>query len=93
METIRLVDLDFHSIAASPLDDCLLQLNSDADDVALVAESSDDVESSPEFVSWNDRFEANRDQMTRRLALIEAELDRLEQPGASPRLGVFGGGH
>lgn len=98
MDTIRLADLDHHSITSSPLDDRLLQLNSDSDssshsDDARVATHSPATtvpgEASPEFVLWTDRFEANRDQITRRLALIEAELDRLETPGASPKLGVY----
>jgi hypothetical protein len=93
METIRLADLDVHSIAASPLDDRLLLLNSDSDDLPSVAESAETADPSPEFVSWKDRFASNRDQITRRLAVIEAELDRLETPGAGPKLGVYGSGH
>jgi hypothetical protein len=93
METIRLADLDVHSIAASPLDDRLLNLNSDSDDPAPVSESAETPDPSPEFVSWQDRFAANRDQITRRLAVIETELDRQETPGGSPQLGVYGSGH
>lgn len=90
METIRLADVDVHSIAASPLDDRLLQLSSEYDDPAPVTESAGTPEPSPEFDSWKDRFAANRDQITRRLAVIEAELDQQESKGGSPKLGVFG---
>lgn len=99
METIRLADLDHHSISNSPLDDRLLQLSSDSESSSRRATESV-IEQSPvasakagdskEFASWTDRFDANREQITRRLALIEAELNRQERPDASPKLGVYG---
>lgn len=100
MDTIRLADLDYQSVSSSPLDDRLLQLSSDFRDSSGSDETRvtnhtpakrEDAEASPEFLSWTDRFEGNRDQITRRLSLIEAELDRLETPGASPSLGVYEG--
>lgn len=93
MVTIRLADLDAHSLAASPLDDRLLNLNPDSDDPSPVAEFVETADPSPEFASWKVRFESNREQITRRLAVIEAELDRMEIPGGSPKLGVYGGNH
>ena len=100
MDTIRLADLDYQSVSSSPLDDRLLQLScdsrdsSDSDETRVTTHTRDetqDAEASAEFLSWTDRFEGNRDQITRRLSLIEAELDRLETPGASPSLGVYEG--
>ena len=92
METIRLADLDVYSIAASPLDDRLLHLSSDFDSPGPVSEFKETPEPSPEFVSWQDRFDSNREQITRRLAVIEAELDQQKTPGR-PQLGVYGSGH
>jgi hypothetical protein len=93
MVTIRLADLDAHSLAASPLDDRLLNLNSDSDDPSRVAEFVESADPSPQFDSWKVRFESNRDKITRRLAVIEAEFDRMDVPGGSPKLGVYGGHH
>jgi len=98
MDMIRLADLDYQSVSSSPLDDRLLQLSSDSrefsdsDETRVTTYTPSEPqhsEASPEFLAWTDRFEGNRDQITRRLSLIEAELDRLEKPGASLSLGVY----
>lgn len=93
METLRLADLDSRS-DLSRLDDCLLMLHCDIHDAATCIDSNNDntdfVEPTCEYTSWKDRFEVNRDQITRRLAMIEAELDRIETNN-SPQLGVYGG--
>ncbi|MFP6762457.1 MAG: hypothetical protein VB858_02525 [Planctomycetaceae bacterium] len=85
METLRLADPTIQS-RITRLDECLLQLNAGADSSVTVAEPVAPARPSQKFSSWTDQFEANRDQITRRLALIATELDRLETPG----LGVFG---
>jgi len=85
MDTPRLAESTIQS-RITRLDECLLHLNAGSDSSATVPEPVVPSRPSGRFASWTDQFEANRDQITRRLALIENELDRLDSPG----LGVFG---
>jgi len=85
MDTLRPADPAIQS-RITRLDECLLLLNAGSDRSATVAEPVVSSRPSRRFSSWTNQFEANRDQITRRLALIETELDRLDTPG----LGVFG---
>jgi hypothetical protein len=86
MRNLRIADPDFESRASSPLGDCLIQLDTDSDIKPAEPITSD-------AVDWEKQWSAGRDQISSRLALIEAELDRLATTGPEqPVLSVFDSG-
>jgi hypothetical protein len=86
MRNLRIADPDFESRVSSPLGDCLIQLSTDSD--IKPAEPC-----TPAAVDWEKQWSAGSEQISSRLALIEAELDRLATTGPEqPALSVFGSG-
>ena len=83
MRNLRIADPDFESRVSSPLGDCLIQLDTGSD-IRPVDQSTSD------SVGWQEQWSAGREQISSRLALIEAELDRLATTGPEqPLLSVF----
>ncbi len=83
MRNLRIADPDFEARAHSPLGDCLIQLNTESD-IRPAEHSPQD------SVDWHEQWSAGSEQISSRLALIEAELDRLAAVGPEqPLLSVF----
>ena len=83
MRNLRIADPDFESRVHSPLGDCLIQ---------LVTEPAPRTapQPAPEAINWQEQWSTNQEQISSRLALIEAELDRLASTGPEPpQLSVF----
>jgi hypothetical protein len=80
MRNLRIADPDFESRVSSPLSDCLIQLDTTS--------STRTVQQQPvsEPVSWGEQWSSGKQQISSRLALIEAELDRLASKGPEPPL-------
>ncbi len=88
MPLLRLADFDCES-TASPLGDCLIQLKGGPVKTATVPDETVR-QDGPRIRDWKEQWELNREQISRRLALIEAELDRLaEEEGLNPKLSVY----
>jgi hypothetical protein len=86
MQHTRLADPDRHA-AQSPLGDSLFLI---AERQAKAAENPLTDELAQRLsVPWEERFSRNRDKITRRLEMIEAELNRMNED--SPPLSVFAG--
>lgn len=87
MRNLRIADPDSETRNHSPLGNCLLQLDQDA-----VPKPAAVPEEAP--ASWQEKWNANQDQISSRLALIESELDRLANTGPEPpQLSVFDSEH
>jgi hypothetical protein len=83
MRNMRIADPDFEARAQSPLGNCLIQLNTGTDTIPAEAFKQDPVD-------WQEQWSAGSQQISSRLALIEAELDRLAAVGPEqPLLSVF----
>ena len=83
MRNLRIVDPDFEARAHSTLGDCLIHLEADYDTNSAVPPK-------PEPVNWQEQWSAGSQQISSKLALIEAELDRLAAVGPEqPLLSVF----
>lgn len=83
MRNLRIADPDFEARAQSRLDDCLIQLNTETN--IKPAEPSNQ-----KPVDWQQQWSTGSQQISSRLALIEAELDRLAAVGPEqPLLSVF----
>jgi hypothetical protein len=83
MRNLRIADPDFEARARSPLGDCLIQLDTETD--VKPAEVSTQA-----AVDWQEQWSAGSEQISSRLALIGAELDRLAAVGPEqPLLSVF----
>jgi hypothetical protein len=79
MRNLRIADPDFEARTSSRLGDCLIQLDT------TPAEPSNQAP-----VDWQEQWSAGSEQISSRLALIEAELDRLAADGPEqPLLSVF----
>jgi hypothetical protein len=90
MQHPRLADPD-HGNSHSPLGDSLIQI---AERAAQIAPAASDTEQEKEATTaakfdWQERFAENRERITRRLQMIESELERMNDP--SPSLSVFAG--
>ena len=84
MRNLRIADPDFEVRAHSRLGDCLIQLNTETN--IKPAEPP----SNQEPVGWQQQWSDGSQQISSRLALIEAELDRLAAVGPEqPLLSVF----
>mgnify|MGYP001337989209 CR=1 FL=1 len=87
MRILRLADPDSQARSRTSLGESLIQLKSGQPPAKETAVTQAD---QTELQSWHDRFSSNHEQITRRLSLIEAELDRLVGPGPEPpQLTVF----
>lgn len=88
MRILRLADPDARARSRTPLGESLIQLGT-----SQPTGRQPDAQADPENVkTWHDRWDENQEQITRRLALIEVELDRLLGPGPeSLQLAVFQG--
>ena len=78
MRNLRIADPDFEARSSSRLGDCLIQLDTETDIKPA------EVSTQPP-VDWQEQWSAGNEQISSRLALIGAELDRLaavrpEQP-------------
>jgi hypothetical protein len=83
MRNLRIADPDFEARAHSRLGDCLIQL--DTETIFKPAEPS-----KQQPVNWQEQWSTGSQQISSRLALIEAELDRLAAIGPEqPSLSVF----
>lgn len=83
MRNLRIADPDFEARVCSPLGDRLIQL-----DTEIEVKSAD--QTPPERSSWQEQWSAGSEQISSKLALIEAELDRLAATGPEqPALSVF----
>ncbi|NQV28548.1 MAG: hypothetical protein HQ518_29700 [Rhodopirellula sp.] len=83
MRNLRIADPDFEARAHSCLGDCLIQINTKAD-----IRPTELPDSAP--IGWHEQWSAGSEQISSRLALIEAELDRLAAVGPEqPQLSVF----
>jgi hypothetical protein len=99
MQHLRLADPDGNG-NRSPLGDSLIQIanrQAQTESPAPVSETSSVSETTPvpETAAdtppqdWQKRFSQNRAKITRRLKMIEAELNRMD--GSTPSLSVFDG--
>tara|TARA_R110002072_G_scaffold302615_1_gene486831 strand:- start:110424 stop:110696 length:273 start_codon:yes stop_codon:yes gene_type:complete len=83
MRNLRIADPDFEARATSRLGDCLIQLNTETD-----IQPTEPSKQQP--VDWQEQWSTGNQQISSRLALIEAELDRLAAVGPEqPLLSVF----
>lgn len=83
MRNLRIADSDIESRMHSPLGECLIQLDTTKDSPPVEQSTLD-------AVGWQEKWSAGREQISSRLALIEAELDRLASSGPEPpQLSVF----
>ena len=83
MLNLRIADPDFEARTISRLGDCLIQLDTEAD--IKPAEPSTQAPA-----DWQEQWSAGSEQISSRLALIEAELDRLAAAcPEQPMLSVF----
>lgn len=83
MRNLRIADPDFEARAHSRLGDCLIQLDTEHESKLARQPTQDPVD-------WQERWSAGSEQISSRLALIEAELDRLAANGPEqPLLSVF----
>lgn len=83
MRNLRIADPDFEARTSSRLGDCLSQL-------AAATDNNPAEPSRQEPVEWQEQWSAGSEQISSRLALIEAELDRLAAVGPEqPVLSVF----
>lgn len=72
MRNLRIADPDFEARVCSPLGDRLIQL-----DTEIEVKSVDQLPT--ERSSWQEQWSSGNEQISSRLALIEAELDRLAE--------------
>lgn len=87
MRILRLADPDPQARSRTPLGDSLIQLKTDASQRGRQPQVHT---GEIEVQNWQDRWDENQDQIARRLALIETELDRLLGPGPEAlQLAVF----
>ena len=83
MRNLRIADPDFEARAHSPLGNCLIQLDTGTDIPPTHHPA-------PQPASWHAQWTAGSQQVSSKLALIEAELDRLALTGPEqPLLSVF----
>lgn len=87
MRILRLADPDSQARSRTPLGDSLINLkNTQVVGIRRPVVHSDETD----LRNWHDRWDENQDEIARRLALIETELDRLLGPGPeSLQLAVF----
>lgn len=81
MRILRLADPDSQARSRTRLGESLIQLKSSDSPLRQAGVTPAD---QAELHSWHDRWHANQEQITRRLSLIEAELDRLVSPEPEP---------
>lgn len=86
MQRLRLADPD-HDASHSPLGDSLIQLAKRHANAAQLQQPSDSATS----IDWQTRFDQSRELITRRLQMIETELNMMQD--ATPPLSVFAGDH
>lgn len=83
MRNLRIADPDFEARTSSRLGDCLIQLDTETE-----VKPAEHAKQEP--VEWQEQWSAGSEQISSRLALIEAELDRLAAVGPEqPLLSVF----
>jgi hypothetical protein len=83
MRNLRIADPDFEARAHSRLGDCLIQLDTETN-----FRPAEPLKQQP--VDWQEQWSTGSQQISSRLALIEAELDRLAAIGPEqPQLSVF----
>lgn len=96
MPNLKLADPDRDVRIASPLARCLVQLDARpaataSIDVPVDREESIDGGNAEEgCIPWQKRWKANQELISSRLAMIQEELDRLDESDlAAPHLSVF----
>lgn len=83
MRNLRIADPDFEERTHSPLANCLIHLNTETDLPPAPP-------SRQQSVDWQEKWSAGNGQISEKLALIAAELDRLAAVGPEqPVLSVF----
>jgi hypothetical protein len=83
MRNLRIADPDFAARSSGRLGDCLIQLDTEH-------ETRPALHSNQAPADWHEQWSAGSEQISSRLALIEAELDRLAADGPEqPLLSVF----
>ena len=91
MSRLRLADPDYAYRSRTPLGECLIQLIATPD---VPVSTAPEPLSDDQFQEWQTRWAGQQDQIARRLAMIEEELDRLaDSPASFPTLRVFGNEH
>jgi hypothetical protein len=88
MQHIRLADPEGNG-NHSPLGDSLIQI-AEREAKALAQAASTEPQDDVPSEEWQKRFSKNRAKISRRLQMIEAELDNMNESG--PSLTVFDGG-
>lgn len=86
MQRLRLADPD-NDASHSPLGDSLIQIAKWHAAAAQQQQLSDSATS----IDWQTRFDQNRELITRRLQMIETELNMMQD--SAPPLSVFAGDH
>lgn len=90
MRLLRLADPDHNARNHSPLADALIQLSARAEGVTAPVLSETEAPPHDPPAAWQQQWQTNRERITYRLSLIEAELDRLSEiADNSPSLGVY----
>ena len=83
MRNLRIADPDFKAQTISRLGDCLIRLDNEHE-----TNPPEHLNQSP--TAWQEQWSAGSEQISSRLTLIEAELDRLAADGPEqPLLSVF----
>ena len=83
MRNLRIADPDFKAQTISRLGDCLIRLDTEHE-----TNPPEQLNQSP--TAWQEQWSAGSEQISSRLTLIEAELDRLAADGPEqPLLSVF----
>lgn len=83
MRNLRIADPDFEQRTHSPLADCLIHLDTETEALPTQPTPSQPTD-------WQARWSEGNGQISEKLALIEAELDRLAAVGPEqPLLSVF----
>jgi hypothetical protein len=88
MSHLKLADPDYFERQRSTLGECLIQLVAVPE---LPVGPSEEPVSDQQYRDWQDRWAGQQNLITRRLAMIEEELDRLaEERPALPQFGLIG---
>ncbi len=83
MSQLRLNDVTAEATPRSPLADCLLKLEQAGTPSFIEPEAVE-----PSF-DWHTQWAANQDQISRRLKLIEVEMNRMRVLDIGPHLSLY----
>lgn len=87
MPALKLADADYAERNRGSLGHSLIQISNHSGTARPLPEQQADI---PGFDEWQKQFRSNNRQISQRLELIDAELERLNRDSASnPQLNVF----